>query len=353
MSAVHYDRDRIVETALTVQRPSDALLAAVAAVASFSPLERLRVTACVSGIDDLARADRARVERMIGRRMPRAVWEPRALYRSARLHADWSDQARRTTLWIGDSGYPDALRHIYDPPIALFVRGDASRLATPLQRTVAVVGTRNAGRATLAAAEALGREAAALGLTLVSGLALGIDQAAHSGTLIARGPAVCVLGAGIDSISPLSARTLARGLLRAGGAVVSEYPPGVPARKHHFPARNRIIAGLCAFTVLVEAPERSGALITADYCLQNGRPVYVHRAGAHSAGLSALVAEGAMVLDSFGDLVDPAAESGRDRRAEFPIDPVAIAWHGPAADGTDLAVARRQLALFAANGGRS
>ena len=134
---------------------------------------------------------------------------------------------------------------------------------------------------------------------------------------------------------------------------MSEYPPGVPARKHHFPARNRIIAGLCAFTVLVEAPERSGALITADYCLQNGRPVYVHRAGAHSAGLSALVAEGATVIDGFGDLVDAAAESGRDRRAELPIDPVAIAWHGPSADGTDLAAARRQLALFAANGGRS
>ena len=353
MSSVHYDRDRIVETALTVPRPPDALLAAVAAVASFAPLERMRVIASVSDVDDLARADRARVERMIGRRMPRAVWDPRALYRSARFHADWSGQATRATLWIGDPGYPDALRHIYDPPIALFVRGDVSRLATPLQRTVAVVGTRNAARATLAAAEALGHEAAAFGLTLVSGLATGIDQAAHSGTLIARGPAVCVLGAGIDSISPMSARTLARGLLRAGGAVVSEYPPGVPGRKHHFPARNRIIAGLSALTVLVEAPARSGALITADYCLQNGRAVYVHRAGVDSAGCAALVAEGATVIDGFGDLTDPAVEPGRDHQAVLRIDPVEIAWHGPAADGTDLAAARRQLALFAANGGRS
>ena len=355
MSVVCHDRDRIVETALAAQRPSDALLAAVAAIPSLSPIERLRVVANISTVDDLARVDRAQVERMIGRRMPRATWEPRELYRAVEVHADWSERSTRATLWIGDSGYPDALRRIYDPPTVLFVRGDASRLATPLQRTVAVVGTRNAGRTTVTAAEALGHEAATLGLNLVSGLAIGIDQAAHYGTLIARGVAICVLGAGIDSISPMSARALAHGLLRAGGVMVSEYPPGVPARKHHFPARNRIIAGLSALTVLVEAPERSGALITADYCLQNGRPVYVHRAGAHSAGCAALVAEGATVIDGFRDLADlvaPAAEPNFDYEAMLHIDPVAIAWHGPTADGTSLAVARRRLALFATNGGR-
>lgn len=353
MSTAGLDRDRIVETALAAVRPSDGLLAAVAAVPSFAPLERLRVAACVATVDDLARLDRAEVEQIIGRHMPRAIWDRRELYRAAELHAEWATRGTRSTLWIGDPGYPDALRHIYDPPAVLFVRGDASRLTVPVQRTVAVVGTRNADRTAAAAAQSLGREAAGRGLTVVSGLALGIDQAVHSGTLIARGIAICVLGAGIDSISPMSARTLAHGLLRVGGAVVSEYPPGVPARKHHFPARNRIIAGLAVLTVLVEAPERSGALITVDYCLQNGRPVYVHRVGAQSAGCAALVADGATVIDRLEDLADLAHTPGDRRDSALQIDPVALAWHGPTDSGDGLAAARRQLALFAANGGRS
>lgn len=352
MSTTRPDRDRIVETALAARRPSDTLLAAVAAAPSFTPLERLRVASCVATLDDLVRLDRAEVEQIIGRHMPRAIWDRHELHRAAEFHADWATRDTRSTLWIGDPGYPDALRHIYDPPATLFVRGDASRLTVPLERTVAVVGTRNADRAAAAAAQSLGREAASRGCTTVSGLALGIDQAVHSGTLIARGVAICVLGAGVDAISPMSARTLAHGLLRVGGAVVSEYPPGVPARKHHFPARNRIIAGLAALTVLVEAPERSGALITVDYCLQNGRPVYVHRIGIESAGCAALVADGAPVIDRFDDLADLAHKADGRRETALQIDPVAVAWHGPTGSGAGLAEARRQLTLFATNGGR-
>ena len=177
------------------------------------------------------------------------------------------------------AGYPHALKTIYDPPPVLFVRGT---LPSPLfaawgkQRVVAVVGTRDpTARARRWAAE-VGRDLAAAGVVVVSGLARGIDGAAHEGAVDANGaPAVAVLAGGLDVVRPAIHQRLAERILGGGGALVSEDPPGASAHPHDFVARNRIVSGLALGVVVVEAGGRSGALHTADFAEQQGREVMV------------------------------------------------------------------------------
>jgi DNA processing protein len=169
-----------------------------------------------------------------------------------------------------DPDFPARLRAIHDPPVGLFVRGDAplSLLDRPC---VAVVGARACSTYGTAVALAFGRELAAAGVVVVSGLARGVDAAAHRGALDA-GSTVAVLGCGIDRDYPRAHSNLAA-QVAACGLILSEYPPGVEPAPWRFPARNRLVAGLAAATVVVEARERSGALITADLALEEGREV--------------------------------------------------------------------------------
>ena len=168
---------------------------------------------------------------------------------------------------------------------------------------MAVVGTRNPTGVGRESGFRLGYELAEAGVPVVSGLARGIDIAAHRGAVAGASPddsgaTIGVLGCGIDYIYPQSSRQLAGRLLEVG-CVVSEYPPGVPPLQHHFPMRNRIIAGLSVATVVVEAPERSGALITADCAMSEGREVLVHAAAlsrVRSAGTRALRTQGAAAV---------------------------------------------------------
>lgn len=171
-----------------------------------------------------------------------------------------------------DPGFPALLRAIHDPPPGLFLRGGADEelVARP---AVAVVGARACSAYGRQVARLLGRELAAAGLVVVSGLARGVDGEAHRGALEAGGPTVAVLGCGIDRDYPAAHRALAAEIAERG-LVVSEYAPGVAPAPWRFPARNRIVAGLCAATVVVEARERSGALITADLALEEGREVF-------------------------------------------------------------------------------
>jgi DNA processing protein len=153
----------------------------------------------------------------------------------------------------------------------------------------------------------LGRELAGAGVTVVSGMARGVDGEAHRGALEAGGPTVAVLGCGIDRDYPASHRGLAADIVRTGGLVVSEYEPGVEPAPWRFPARNRIIAGLCAATVVVEARERSGALITADFALEDGREVMAvpgEITSALSAGSNALLRIGATPVTCAADVLD-------------------------------------------------
>jgi DNA processing protein len=206
-----------------------------------------------------------------------------------------------------EPGFPPLLRAIHDPPPGLFLRGEAEPelLARP---AVAIVGARACSPYGRQVARRLGRELAAAGLVVVSGLARGVDAEAHRGAL-EGGPTVAVLGCGIDRDYPAANRELAR-QVAAAGLVVSEYAPGVEPAPWRFPARNRIVAGLCAASVVVEARERSGALITADFALEEGREVFAvpgEITSALSAGSNALLRLGATpltrtedVLESFG-----------------------------------------------------
>jgi len=200
---------------------------------------------------------------------------------------------------------PELLRQIHDPPRALFLRGtgDADVLCRP---AVAVVGARACSPYGAQVARMLGREFAGAGLVVISGLARGVDGEAHRGALDAGGLTVAVLGCGIDRDYPAAHADLARRICERG-LVVSEYEPGVEPAPWRFPARNRIIAGLAAATVIVEARERSGALITADFALEDGREVFAvpgEITGMLATGTNRLIRQGATPLTSAEDVLE-------------------------------------------------
>jgi DNA processing protein len=208
--------------------------------------------------------------------------------------------------WLARPELPPLLRAIHDPPPGLFIRGDAD-LCVLTQPAVAIVGARACSSYGASVARMLGRELAAAGLVVVSGLARGVDAEAHRGALDAGGCTVAVLGCGVDRDYPAAHAQLAR-RIAASGLVVSEYAPGVTPAPWRFPARNRIIAGLCAATVVVEARERSGALITADLALEGGREVFAvpgEIGSALSVGTNALLKLGASPLTSVDDVLSP------------------------------------------------
>ncbi len=210
--------------------------------------------------------------------------------------------------------YPPLLKEIYDPPFILFYRG---LLPVSYDRTIGVVGTRYPSGAALSAAFDMGFGFGVNGVRVVSGLALGIDRHSHIGNMAAEMPAIAVLGNGIDEIYPYANRKLAYQMLEDGGVIFSEYGPGVKPAKFTFPQRNRIISGLSSAVVVVQAPRRSGALITADFAMEQGREVYIHDAGLpfpQGTGGLALVEQGAK---SVTGPVDVLMDLGWE--IEFPV----------------------------------
>jgi len=205
-----------------------------------------------------------------------------------------------------DRGYPTLLRHIPDPPARLWLRGEAE-LELLDRPALAIVGARACSGYGRAVARLLGTEAAAAGAVVVSGMARGIDGEAHRGALAAHGTTVAVLGCGVDRDYPAAHAELARAIVAGGGLVVSEYEPGIEPAPWRFPARNRIIAGLARATVVVEARERSGALITADFALEDGREVLAvpgEITSALSRGTNALLRLGATPATSVADVLE-------------------------------------------------
>lgn len=170
-----------------------------------------------------------------------------------------------------DSEYPLQLRQIPDPPTVLFFCGQIQTLHRP---AIAIVGARKHSAYGGAVAASLAAGLARLGFVVVSGLARGIDTRAHAACLAAQGRTVAVLGTGVDCIYPNENRELARNIAVHGGVILSEFPPGTPVRPFHFPIRNRIISGLCHATIVVEANEKSGSLVTARHCLNQGRELF-------------------------------------------------------------------------------
>lgn len=204
-----------------------------------------------------------------------------------------------------DDAYPALLGAIHDPPPELFVQGGGED-ASLTRPAVAVVGARACSSYGRSVARSLSRELAAAGLVVVSGMARGIDGEAHRGALESGGTTVAVLGCGIDRDYPAAHAELAR-RIREQGLIVSEYEPGVEPAPWRFPARNRIIAGLCSATLVVEARERSGALITADFALEEGRDVLAvpgEITSALSAGTNALLRLGAVPVTCAADVLE-------------------------------------------------
>lgn len=200
--------------------------------------------------------------------------------------------------------FPPLLRSIHDPPPGLFLRGEGEPELLA-RAAVAIVGARACSGYGASVARSLGRDLAAAGLVVVSGLARGIDAEAHRGALEAGGPTIAVLGCGIDRDYPAAHAELAR-RVAASGLVVSEYAPGVEPAPWRFPARNRIVSGLSAATVVVEARERSGALITADLALEEGREVFAvpgEITSSLSSGTNTLLKLGASPFTTAADVL--------------------------------------------------
>lgn len=229
---------------------------------------------------------------------------------SARGH--WRDQAGRAlehasrlayvVCWPAHPDYPALLATIVDPPLLLWVRGEADVLAAP---AVAVIGSRQSTAAAREVAYQLGADLASAGVVVASGFARGVDAAAHRGAL-STGRSLAVLGCGLDQPYPSDHGPLGRALA-ASGVLVSEFPPGAPPRAHHFPLRNRTLSGICRAVVVVQAAQRSGSLITARMALEQGRDVMAVpgdvRGGAY-AGSHALLRDGARLVEHAADVLD-------------------------------------------------
>ena len=222
--------------------------------------------------------------------------------RRARARAD---AAGIHVLAWNDPGFPPGLLAIPDCPPALWFRGDPVCLDAPC---VAIVGSRAASAVAIETAERLASGLAALGVTVVSGLARGVDSAAHRGALTA-GRTVAVLGSGVDRTYPAEHGSLAARIAEQG-LVLSEYPPGTPPYPAHFPMRNRLISGLCRAVVVIEASDRSGSLITAACALEQGRDVMAvpgNVLSGRNKGGHALIRDGAKIVEGVDDIVDELA----------------------------------------------
>ncbi len=232
-------------------------------------------------------------------------------------------------LRLKDAGYPKALRATFDPPSVLYVGGE---LLPDDVQAVAVVGSRHASAYGLSAAEAIARDLASAGVTVVSGLAVGIDSAAHRGALAAGGRTIAVLGCGIDVAYPRRNQKLACEIAKQG-AVVSEFNPGTPPEAWRFPRRNRIVAGLSLGVVVVEAGEKSGSLITARLGLEAGRDVFAVPGEiglARTRGTHRLLREGAKLVECGADVLEevapwllPPSASGQPRSPDGEPSPEA------------------------------
>lgn len=237
----------------------------------------------------------------------------------------WLAGENRTLVTWGSPAYPAPLAAIEDAPLVLFVEGDPQALSLP---QLAIVGSRNPTPIGRDTASRFAAQLARDGLAITSGLALGIDGAAHRGALSVRGRTIAVLGCGLDSIYPREHAALAREIA-ALGALVSEMPTGTAPLKHHFPRRNRIISGLSAGTLVVEAALQSGSLITARLAGEQGREVFAIPGSIHSPlsrGCHRLIRQGAKLVETADDIF---AELGHLREVLGP------AWRAEAVDAQE------------------
>jgi len=257
---------------------------------------------------DLIQKSKADIETIIGHELA-AFWKIDSIRALAERDAAAARSRGINMVSWQSPAYPPLLREINDPPVLLFFRGVLPNPEAPL---AAVVGTRKPSPQAAAQAFDIAKGLARGGISVVSGLAFGIDAAAHRGNIEGGAPTIAVLGSGVDEVYPSSNRQLARRILETGGALLSEYPPGASPRKWTFPARNRIIAGLSRGVLIVEAPRKSGALITARFTLDYNRDLWVASAGVAEEqnrarfdrrGTTKLAEDGAQIIQAASDIL--------------------------------------------------
>jgi DNA processing protein len=289
----------------------------IARIPGLSRVEKIKLLEKFDREADLAVSSKEDIGEIAGRCV--RVWDADALRFQA--EEDLSAVTRTGMGYVSfrEAGYPPLLRELYDPPALVFYRGI---LPDPEKPLAALVGTRRPSSAAAMQAFDLGRDLGRAGVPVVSGLALGIDAFAHRGNLEGGAPTVAVLGSGLDQVYPAMNRPLAGRILEQGGALLSEYSPGTRPARWNFPARNRIIACLARAVVIVEAPEKSGALITANFALDFGRELFVASAGMASplgAGNRNLAEDGAGVISGADGIIrDWGLEKGTETGDTIP-----------------------------------
>ncbi|MFZ6655203.1 DNA-processing protein DprA [Undibacterium sp. TJN19] len=255
--------------------------------------------------DQIFAASHAALCQVVSEKNARALLAPpsESLARQIEKTLEWCAQPGNHVLTLADANYPRALLEIPDPPILIYAKGRLSLLDAT---TIAVVGSRNATVQGIKNAEEFSASLSQSGLTISSGLAAGIDAAAHQGALRGKGSTVAVIGTGADIVYPARNRTLAH-LIAEEGCIVSEYPLGMPAIASNFPRRNRIISGLAKGVLVVEAAAQSGSLITARMAAEQGREVFAIPGSIHSPlskGCHQLIRQGAKLVESAQDILE-------------------------------------------------
>jgi len=213
------------------------------------------------------------------------------------------NKAGAEVLTVFDEGYPENLKNIYDPPVVLYIKGSFKKED---ELSVSIVGSRKCTYYGMNMADKIAEQLASAGVTVVSGFARGIDTSAHKGALKAKGRTIAVLGSGLDNIYPVENKPLVEKIIK-NGALISEFPMSMPPNKNNFPRRNRLISGLSRAVLVVEAANRSGALITADFALEQGRDVFAVPGTADrllSMGTNSLIKQGAKLVDSAEDILE-------------------------------------------------
>jgi DNA processing protein len=262
------------------------------------------------GINAILQAGRDELAAQLGPAQLRSLQAPASAETERLIEATlrWRGQPGHQVLALGEPGYPELLANIPDPPLLLYIKGRMELLGAPM---LAMVGSRNASVQGKANALAFAEALSGAGLCIVSGLALGIDAAAHEGALNERGSTVAVVGTGPDLVYPARNRALCE-RIAVEGCIVSEYPVGTPPLPGNFPKRNRIISGLAAGVLVVEAAAQSGSLITARQAAEQGREVFAIPGSIHASlakGCHILIREGAKLIDTAADVLEAMAWS--------------------------------------------
>jgi DNA processing protein len=272
-----------------------------------APRQRIKLLRQFDREEDLILLSKKDIEEFLGCRL-KSSWDMDEICaRAQKIAAVCRMRSIKVVSWA-DADYPPLLREIYDPPPVVFFRG---QLPDPEKPLLSMVGTRRPSPEAVNQAYTIAHGLGRAGVSVVSGLALGIDAMAHRGNLDGGAPGYAVLGSGVDEIYPVSNRNLAKRILDSGGALLSEYLPGDIPRKWKFPARNRIISALARGVLIVEAPGRSGALSTAEYALQQDRDLWVASSGVRArdgvlfdkGGTAKLAADGADIIYSARDVL--------------------------------------------------